>query len=165
MQATEDKVIYVLTLRLDSDSQVYFDRLRDKHFPPERNYLKAHLTLFHQLPDVPNTFQILRELPFEPFDMQVSGLIHLGAGVAYQIESEELQQLHACLSAAFADDLIPQDMQRFKPHITVQNKVTPDASKQLLAKLREGFEPFIVRAIGLDLWIYQGGPWKYQEGF
>ena len=27
-----------------------FDRLRELHFPPERNYLSAHLTLFHKLP-------------------------------------------------------------------------------------------------------------------
>ena len=35
---------------MDDSSQVHFDRLRELHFPPERNYLSAHLTLFHKLP-------------------------------------------------------------------------------------------------------------------
>jgi hypothetical protein len=40
----------ILTLRMDERSQERFDRLRETHFPPERNYLRAHLTLFHKLP-------------------------------------------------------------------------------------------------------------------
>lgn len=164
MQTKQENIIYIATLRLDTESQAYFDHLRDKHFPPARNYLKAHLTLFHQLPDAAHALEVVRELKLEPFDMHVVGLLHLGAGVAYQIESAQLQHLHAHLSAAFAADLIPQDKQRFKPHITVQNKVTPEVSKQLLAELRDGFHPFTVRATGLDLWIYLDGPWRHMEG-
>jgi hypothetical protein len=40
----------ILTLQMDERSQERFDRLRELHFPPERNYLSAHLTLFHKLP-------------------------------------------------------------------------------------------------------------------
>jgi hypothetical protein len=40
----------ILTLKMDERSQERFDRLRERHFPPERNYLNAHLTLFHKLP-------------------------------------------------------------------------------------------------------------------
>ena len=39
----------ILTLVLDAASQAFFDRLRRQHFPPERNVLDAHLTLFHAL--------------------------------------------------------------------------------------------------------------------
>ncbi|MCL7987108.1 2'-5' RNA ligase family protein [Sphingobacterium sp. lm-10] len=165
MQATEGKIIYILTLRLDAVSQAYFDGLRDKHFPNERNYLKAHLTLFHQLSDASYTFEILRGLRLDSFKMTVTNLMYLGAGVAYQVESAVLQQLHRHLSDVFADDLIPQDKQCFRPHITVQNKVTPQASKQLLEELKAGFSPFDISATGLDLWIYQGGPWAHQERF
>lgn len=165
MFSDDNQVIYILTLRLDPDSQAFFDRLRLKYFPPERNYLKAHLTLFHQLPDADHTFEILRGLTLKPFNMKVNGLRHLGNGVAYQIESEELQQLQGHLSTLFAEHLIPQDKQGFKPHITIQNKVTPEVSKQLLLQLRNSFDSFLVSAIGLDLWIYEGGPWKHQESF
>jgi hypothetical protein len=40
----------ILTLQMDESSQEHFDRLREIHFPPERDYLQAHLTLFHKLP-------------------------------------------------------------------------------------------------------------------
>ncbi|WP_208644854.1 2'-5' RNA ligase family protein [Mucilaginibacter kameinonensis] len=46
---TEKKTL-ILTLRLDEESQAFFDEMRKRHFPQERNFLKAHLTLFHQLP-------------------------------------------------------------------------------------------------------------------
>ncbi len=165
MQEKQDSITYILTLRLDQESQAIFDALRKKHIPVERNYLKAHLTLFHKLPDNAHTFAVLGEIIQEPFDMQVTGLRHLGAGVAFQIESRILQHLHQKLGDAFAKDLIPQDKQRFMPHITVQNKVTPAASKELLHELSERFTPFTARAIGMDLWIYRGGPWEYKEGF
>ncbi|KGE14487.1 DUF3253 domain-containing protein [Sphingobacterium deserti] len=165
MQTTKNEVSYILTLRLDAESQAFFDRLRTKYFPPERNYLHAHLTLFHKLPDSPHILETLRTFQLASFQMNVSGLLHLGAGVAYQIDSQELQQLHAHLRSAFEADLIPQDKQRFKPHITVQNKVTAEASKKLLAQLSTNFSPFSIRAIGLDLWTYQGGPWAHKKGF
>ena len=40
----------VLTLVLDAQSFAFFDGLRRRHFPPERNVIAAHLTLFHALP-------------------------------------------------------------------------------------------------------------------
>ena len=158
-------MIYILTGRLDEASQTYFDHLRDQHFPSERNYLKAHLTLFHQLSGRAHTFEILRNIDKNQFDMEVVELMHLGAGVAFNIKSAALQELHAYLSHAFAKVLIPQDKQGFRPHITVQNKVTPAASKELLSQLEKTFKPYTICATGLDLWIYQGGPWQHQETF
>lgn len=43
------KAIFILTAELDADSFDWLDRLRRDHFPPERNLLRAHLTLFHRL--------------------------------------------------------------------------------------------------------------------
>ena len=40
----------ILTLTLDEATQAYFNDLRRQHFPPNINYLAAHLTLFHHLP-------------------------------------------------------------------------------------------------------------------
>ncbi|GAA4326787.1 hypothetical protein GCM10023149_29820 [Mucilaginibacter gynuensis] len=100
----------------------------------------------------------------EQFEMTVSSLRHLGAGVAYAIESAELHQLHRFCSLYFAADLIPQDRQRFRPHITIENKVSPEASRHLLTILNNTFAPFIVQAIGLDLWEYLGGPWQHRFG-
>jgi hypothetical protein len=40
----------ILTLRMDDLSQQGFNRLREEHFPKARNFIPAHLTLFHKLP-------------------------------------------------------------------------------------------------------------------
>ncbi|MFD0792117.1 2'-5' RNA ligase family protein [Mucilaginibacter litoreus] len=153
----------ILTLRLDAQSQIFFDELRRRYFPPERNYLKAHLTLFHQLPNEATTRQCLNEVCQQPFEMEVTGLRHLGAGVAYELISAELLALHRNLSIRFQEVLTAQDRQGFKPHITVQNKVTVEASKALLDELSQRFQPFAVQATGLDLWEYQGGPWRHSD--
>lgn len=51
------------------------------------------------------------------------------------------------------------------PHVTVQNKVAPQAARALLAELQAGFSPFTMRAEGLNLWRYLGGPWRHERLF
>ena len=40
----------ILTARVAEKDIKQFDRLREAHFPPDRNVLRAHLTMFHRLP-------------------------------------------------------------------------------------------------------------------
>ncbi len=40
----------ILTARMEPAAQERFTALRTAHFPPSRNYLSAHITLFHALP-------------------------------------------------------------------------------------------------------------------
>lgn len=40
----------ILTLLLDTATEAHLTILRTKYFPPARNYLSAHVTLFHALP-------------------------------------------------------------------------------------------------------------------
>ena len=162
MQAEQNPLI--LTLRLDAESQAFFDGQRRLYFPPERNVLAAHLTLFHQLPDDSAAPAYLESLLITPFEMEVTDLMHLGAGVAYELRSAELLQLHGKISKHFQPALIPQDRQRFKPHVVIQNKVTPEDSKRLLNELKNNFRRFAVSAAGLDLWEYMGGPWRHSFG-
>jgi hypothetical protein len=161
----EGKSSLILTLRLDPVSQSFFDALRERHFPASRNFLKAHLTLFHKLPDKIETIERLNSLSFPQIDLQVSGLINLGAGVAYKVESNALKQLHKILSTEFRDYLSPQDKQGFRAHITIQNKTSPQAAKALLEELSLDFQTFTVKAVGLDLWEYLNGPWVHNAYF
>ena len=39
----------IVTALFGAEDQAWFDRQRKAFFPPERNYLAAHLTLFHHL--------------------------------------------------------------------------------------------------------------------
>lgn len=151
----------ILTLHMDEASALYFDTLRQQHFPPERNFLKAHLTLFHKLPEDAGLVERLSGINFAAFEMEATGLINLGAGVAFRIESEELLRLRHQLMQLFEFGLSAQDRQGFRGHVTVQNKTSPEQARILLAELSAGFQPFRVQAVGLDLWHYLGGPWEH----
>lgn len=162
-----DKVPLIVTLRLDNKSHQFFNHLRKQYFPPAINYLDAHLTMFHHLPsDEPAVTEALVEMAGRScFEMEVSGLIHTGYGVAFAIESAGLISLRAALQHKFHEWLIPQDKQKFRPHITIQNKVTPEMSKKLHRELSKVFTPFPIVAEGIDTWLYRNGPWEHRETF
>ena len=154
--------IIVSALLGDADF-AFFDGLRRAHFPPERNVLSAHLTLFHHLPPSAEA-ELHRRLveatrtPAPP--ARVTGLFSLGRGVAYRIESAALEDIRAQLAGAFSGMLTPQDSAGWRPHITVQNKVTPEAARALLGQLQRDFVPRTVAITGLAAWWYRGGPWE-----
>lgn len=154
---------YILTLGLDETTFRRFDGERKAWFPPERNLIPAHLTLFHQLPgDARDEIvaALRAEAAGEPFGLEVAGLRPLGRGVAYEIRSPELSALRDRLAVRFRFWLTPQDRQPFRPHVTIQNKVSPEAARGLLERLSAGFAPFSARAEGLLLWRYLDGPWE-----
>lgn len=157
----------ILTLELDPEAFDFFSELRDKHFPPERNFLKAHLTLFHQLPKAPFIANTLAALAQQqaPLSLRVADLMFFGRGVAYKLESDELQQLHRYLQKQYHRFLIAQDRQKLRPHITIQNKVTPQEARELESSLRQSFTPFEIQGSGFQLWEYQGGPWAPYQSF
>lgn len=154
----------ILTLKLDAGSQAFFDTMRGRYFPTERNFIPAHVSLFNQLPGERGA-GISSDLTdacrdHEPFPVTVKKLRSLGKGVAYVLESDGLSSLRAGLAGGWRSFLGAQDAQKFSPHITVQNKVSPERAKRLLADLDSSFEPFEITAEGLLLWRYMGGPWE-----
>ena len=158
---------YILTLQIDPASQVHFNRLREANFPPNLNYIDAHVTLFHTLPEETTVIEEVAVVAAsrEPFAVNVTGLRSLGKGVAYTLESVPLQAVHRHLATAYAEHLTLQDRQKFQPHLVIQNKATSEAARTLLRDLRASFVPRIVEAIGLTLWHYRGGPWKLARSF
>ncbi|SCX38076.1 2'-5' RNA ligase superfamily protein [Klenkia marina] len=152
----------VVTLLLDDEAQQRFDDLRSRHFPADRNHLQAHVTLFHAVPgeheDVVRA-DLGTAAARPPFDVEVSGLRFLGRGVAYDLHSEVVTSLRGDLARRWAPWLTRQDAQWRHPHVTVQNKVDAEVARALHADLAAGFEPYRVRAEGLGLWRYDGGPW------
>ena len=154
----------ILTLKMDDASQERFDRLREAHFPPERNLIPAHLTLFHKLPgdrqgEVVDTIKDVCRAQ-APTTMRATGVRFLGRGVAYELEAVELEAVRRRLAGEWEPWLTPQDRQRFEPHVTVQNKVSPETARSLHERLRAAFSPFEVSAEGLLQWRYMAGPWE-----
>ena len=154
----------ILTLKMDDLSQERFDRLREEHFPKERNFIPAHLTLFHKLPgeregEIVGTLQDLRRRQ-ERFSLTATGLVFMGRGVGYRLDSSTLPAVRKKLADEWSPWLGAQDRKGFRPHVTVQNKVPPEEARALQRRLEESFSPFEVGAEGLLLWRYLGGPWE-----
>jgi 2'-5' RNA ligase len=160
--------LLILTLELDPTSFEIFNTLRKEHFPPERNFLDAHITLFHKLPEEQEASikETLQEISSRSALMlSFSSLRFLGKGVAVNVESSELLELRRQLATTWQDWLEAQDKQPFKPHVTVQNKVTPEEAKRLLENLQQTWVPLTGKGTGLLLWRYLGGPWELVEKF
>lgn len=154
----------ILTLMMDEASTEWFEALRRQWFPPERNLVPAHLTLFHNLPgsEAEAVLATVRRAcaAAAAITLDVAGPWSLGRGVAYRLRSPELDDFRAALAREFEPWLTPQDRQGFRSHVTVQNKAEPAEAKALLERLQQTFEPFEVIGEGVAVWRYLRGPWE-----
>lgn len=164
LQPPRDPAPLILSLSLAPDDQARLNRLRDAHFPPQRNFLAAHVTLFHHLPGadldaiIADAAAACAKTPI--FQVRVARLQSLGRGVALTLEADPLLRLRASLARTWTNSLTAQDRQGYRPHVTVQNKVDPAVAKALLIELGKSFSPWEITATGLSLWHYRGGPWE-----
>ncbi len=159
----------ILTLKLDAESFAFFDSLRQKHFPAERNFLAAHVTLFHNLPGSQRE-QIEADLNDltarqRTFPLRFPKWRFLGRGAAIEVESAELNRLRDELKDKWDEWLTAQDRQKFKPHITVQNKVAPETARFLFDELSADWSGKSGAGIGIELWHYLNGHWKLAGEF
>jgi 2'-5' RNA ligase len=159
----------ILTLALDATAEAFFEAARRRWFPPERNLIPAHVTLFHHLPgdDLAQVQAAVeaRCAAQRPAPVQVDGLRFLGRGVAYSLSAPEVAAFRAALAASWAGTLTAQDRQPWHPHVTVQNKADPIEARALHERLLAAFVPFSATAVGVRLWRYLGGPWEPESAY
>jgi hypothetical protein len=154
----------ILTAQMGPEDQNWANALRQAHFPPERNYLSAHITLFHHLPpthlgEIKARLAAMTE-EYAPPRATLSDVMLLGRGVAFQVHSPDLLSRRGELADGFSGLLIPQDQGRPRLHITVQNKVEPSVAKALYAALAATFQSRPLVISGLAAHYYRGGPWE-----
>ena len=161
----QEKTPLILTAKMDDETFSYFNSLRQKYFPPARNFLDAHITLFHQLPyeNLNEIEKIINQIVADQAEIKIEfpKLIKLGSGTAAYIESEELKKLQVKLSAIWESDLIPQDKQGFRPHVTIQNKVSKEIALRTFEILNNDWKPRIGKINGLNLWKYVRPKWEF----
>ncbi|WP_337270703.1 2'-5' RNA ligase family protein [Oryzifoliimicrobium ureilyticus] len=156
----------IVTAHVVSEDLEFFNALRRRHFPAERNFLDAHITMFHHLPG--RYLEEIKDIATDvlsqsqPFVAEVAGVRHLGSGVAFQIASGILTELRAALKNKLGAWPGPQDQQKFQPHITIQNKVARSKADKLFFELRESYQPRSILITGIDLWSYLNGPWRHE---
>ena len=155
----------IVTAHLDERAFEALDALRRRHFPEKLNKIPAHVSLFHHLPGaaLDSVLATLAEhcRATEPSTMGPGAWRSLGRGVAIAYEARELARLRGVLARAWGGWLTAQDRQRFRAHVTIQNKVEPAVARALLEALREGPEPPACEVEGLTVWRYRGGPWEH----
>lgn len=157
-----------MTAELPPDVLAWADGLRKAHFPPERNRLQAHVTLFHALP--PSVEDELRQVLSElaaapPPSARIAGLMKLGGGTALAIDCPAMIELHRVIAERMHGLLTRQDAQPLKLHITIQNKVTAQAARELQETLGPTLRPRAFRFYGFSLHAYEDGPWRFLRTF
>jgi hypothetical protein len=155
---------YIVTAELPGEILAWADGLRRAHFPPERNQLAAHVTLFHALAPslLPEIERLLAALAGQhpPPHARITGLMNLGRGTALAIASPAMLALREAVASHFHGALTAQDNHPPRLHITIQNKVTPAAARALQMELGRDFAMRDFAFTGFGLHIYKGGPWQ-----
>ena len=153
----------IVTADLGPADFATLDALRRAHFPPERNQLSAHLTLFHALPPSLEN-EVAAALKDEVRGVRPRVTLgppySLGKGVAYRILSHDLDDLRDRLAGRFHGSLSAQDAHGFRAHVTVQNKVEGKIARALLDQLSATYRERPLTIAALSLHRYLGGPWQ-----
>ena len=153
----------IVTAEVAAKDLSWLDRLRKQHYPPNRNQLAAHLTMFHALPPSSEAEVRGRLSAFGLLaapEAMVVGLMDLGGGVALRIVSDELDAIRNALAEDLHGLLSAQDAHGWRPHVTIQNKVPNRVARELLQTLERDFSPRPLTISGLGLHRYLGGPWE-----
>lgn len=155
----------IVTLALPQKMASRLDALRRAWYPPARNQVPAHLTLFRHLPG-PGMPDILQAVQSEavrtpPFPVTILGAEVWQEAVVLPVHSPELEDLHARLKERWAPLLIPADRAPFRPHVTIASRLDRTGRAAALAALaRDWPRPVMSEALGLCLWRYDDGPWS-----
>jgi hypothetical protein len=153
----------LVTAELPPDIFAWAEGLRRRHYPPERNRVRAHVTLFHALPpsvepELRRLIARLCELP--PPAARTTGIMKLNRGTAIDIASSGLDAVHAEMVERLQGVLGAQDAGRRRWHVTVQNKVTRDEAQALQSALAADFRQRAFDFTGLALHRWWEGLWE-----
>lgn len=154
---------FVLTLEMDGDSFGRLNELRRRYYPPERNFVPAHVTLFHSLPGARarDIKALLRGVATgrRPIEVEASEAKTLESGVAVFLRSPQLSALREELAAEWWPWLSDQDKAGFRPHVTIQSGVGAAEARNTQRAVAATIRLPRMRGVGLHLWRYRGGPW------
>lgn len=158
----EEAAPLIVTAVLGAADFLWADALRRSHYPPERNALPAHLSLFRHLPpglegELKRQLGVAARGP-RP-QARVEGVMPLAQGVAISVRSPDLMAIWEQMAERFTGLLMPLDQGEPRFHITVQNKVSAQMARETRRALQDVVEPRSLVIQGLACWRYLGGPW------
>jgi hypothetical protein len=176
-KTSQQEPIYILSLLTDPAHQQRMTALRKKYFPPKLNKLGAHLTLFHALPEsklestiIPTIKRVVSER--QPFAINAARPFRMKKGIAISVPGnqggDEAQEVHRALLSAWEGEgwLSEQDGGGMRAHYTIMNKV--DDEEEVAGAMEEvagSWKGDLGTVVGVGLWEYERGYWKWVEGF
>eukprot|EP01111_Echinosteliopsis_oligospora_P017382 TRINITY_DN7502_c0_g3_i2.p1 TRINITY_DN7502_c0_g3~~TRINITY_DN7502_c0_g3_i2.p1 ORF type:complete len:448 (-),score=138.94 TRINITY_DN7502_c0_g3_i2:22-1248(-) len=159
----------LITLAFDTITHDTLESLRVQHFPKERNFIPAHISVFHALPQEEYDFidQTLTDISKDCLEKDPDGIAlnfvgvrRLGGGFAIETSAPRLVSIQKVLSLKFDKFLTRQDRTPYKCHVTIMNKVDPKLAKVAYEEFKAGFNNWAGKGSHLVLWEYLGGPWR-----
>jgi 2'-5' RNA ligase len=154
---------------MDGESFAHFDQLRRQYYPPERNTVPAHVTLFYRLPggQAREIKALLAQVAAKEkaFPVVVGEVKAMERGVGILLYAPQLSALREALAAEWWPWLTDQDRSGFQPHVTIQNNVSAGEARQTRRTVLAKFHPPRLRALGLHLWRYRDGRWEHEQLF
>ncbi len=152
----------LVTAELPEHVFLWADGLRREHYPPDRNRLGAHVTLFHALPPSAEgeVRRLLAEMATEPApEALVTGVMDLGQGSAFAVDSPDMVDIHGELADRLRGLIQQKDAASLRLHITVQNKVPIAEARALQMQLAADFVAMRFRFRGLALSQWRDEKW------
>ncbi len=158
----------LIVAELPADIFPWADALRQAHYPPGRNRLGAHVTLFHGLP--PSADAEVRALLAELSRRgapaaTIGGVMDLGRGTAFAVDSPGMSDLHEEMAERLHGLVQPKDARPLRLHITIQNKVAPADARALQAAIAPSLQPRAFQFRGLGLYGWTGEIWRQDRVF
>jgi hypothetical protein len=153
----------IVTAEIGPGDFSWLEGLRRAHYPADRNQVPVHLTIFHALPPSAEPelrARLARSSKRRAPTATIAGLMDLGGGVAFRVDSPDLDQLREELAEDLHGLLGAQNGGGWRAHVTIQNKVAPKVARALKLSLEQGFVPRPLTIAGLGLHRYLGGPWE-----
>jgi len=130
-----DRTPHIVLAVLPDAVQARLDALRRTHYPPERNRVPAHCTLFHAIPGMVSAelIQHLAALTAQtpPPRACIDRVIDLDSGTALGVLSPDLVVLRDGVADHFHGLLTGGDAVPLRLHVTIQNKVDRPTARAL----------------------------------
>ena len=176
-KTSQQEPVYVLTLLTDDAHQKRMTALRKKYFPPKLNKLGAHLTLFHALPEsklestiIPTITRVAAE--WQPFSVNAAKPFRMKKGFAISVPKNQggdlAQKVHGVLLGAWEGEgwLSEQDAGGMRAHYTIMNKVDDEGEvADAMEEVSGSWKGDRGTVVGLGLWRYEKGYWRWVEAF
>jgi hypothetical protein len=159
-----NRTAHIVLAVLPDALQARLDALRRMHYPPDRNRVPAHCTLFHAIPGMvaAELADLLAALTAAapPPRARIDGVLDLDRGTALGVFSPELVGLRETIADHFHGLLTGGDAVPPRLHVTIQNKVDRPTARALQRTLAASWRAADTTIAALAVHRVVDGAWQ-----